>query len=221
MSKGMKIGIIGGITGLVIIIIAVAVILMNIFGGTIISAAEAKDIALSHAKVDAAKAEMMNAYLEQDDWEKIYEIQFFADGVNYQYDINAKTGRIEDFDVEGRKNNTTISEQSVPEEVSQPQESDAPKDTNSTDIQSSQNDEQGNTLKSKFPQASLVEADAKKLALERVPGATESDIWMKIDFEDGRLVYEGTIIYDKIEYEFEMDANDGTFYSWEMESVYD
>ena len=63
--------------------------------------------------------------------------------------------------------------------------------------------------------------EAKKIALDKVPGATEKDIHIGLDYEDGKSLYEGTIFYEQIEYEFEIDAQDGKIWSWEAESIWD
>lgn len=69
---------------------------------------------------------------------------------------------------------------------------------------------------------SISETDAKALALARVSGATGADIVeFKQDYDDGRLIYEGKIIYNNREYEFEIDAATGAVLDWESESVYD
>ena len=69
---------------------------------------------------------------------------------------------------------------------------------------------------------SVSETDAKALALARVSGATGADIVeFKQDYDDGRLIYEGKIIYNDREYEFEIDAATGAVLDWESESVYD
>lgn len=61
---------------------------------------------------------------------------------------------------------------------------------------------------------------AKELALLKVPGAGEGDVWeFEADYDDGRLEYEGKIIYNGMEYEFEIDGNSGTVLSWEEEPV--
>ena len=66
----------------------------------------------------------------------------------------------------------------------------------------------------------ITEAEAKAIALGKVPGATESDIWeFSTDRDDGRLEYEGEIIYDGTKYEFEIDGYSGTIRSWEAEPV--
>ncbi len=61
---------------------------------------------------------------------------------------------------------------------------------------------------------------AKELALAQVPGASERDIFeFGTDHDDGRIEYEGKIIYDGMEYEFEIDAYSGAFRSWEAETL--
>ncbi len=62
------------------------------------------------------------------------------------------------------------------------------------------------------------EDEAKKLALERVPGAGLRDIWeFETDHDDNHIEYEGKILYGGMEYEFEIDAYSGTFRSWGAE----
>lgn len=66
------------------------------------------------------------------------------------------------------------------------------------------------------------EKEAKNIALEKVPGAKTSDIIkFKLDTDDGRQEYEGEIIYNDKEYDFEIDAVSGEVLSWEEESVHD
>lgn len=68
----------------------------------------------------------------------------------------------------------------------------------------------------------LTEAEAKKIALAQVPGATESNIReFEVDYDDGRLEYEGTIYYGDMEYEFEIDGYSGAIRNWDVESIYD
>jgi Predicted membrane protein len=197
MTKKVKSGIIGGV---VVATLIIAAIWVSIFRGRIISEAEAKTIAFEHASVEYINVEMLNVYLDKDDFIRTYEIQFYVGNIRYQYDIDARNGNIKDFEVEGMSRNN--------------------QNTNNTN-NNSNGTENTNNQTNTNQQVNLTEADAKKLALDRVPGAIESDIWLRRDYEDGRVVYEGTIIYDRMEYDFEIDANNGTFYSWEVESVYD
>jgi len=60
--------------------------------------------------------------------------------------------------------------------------------------------------------------EAKAIALAQVPGAAETDIrGFETDYDDGRLEYEGKIVYDGMEYEFEIDGYSGAIRNWEAE----
>lgn len=59
--------------------------------------------------------------------------------------------------------------------------------------------------------------EAQNIALERVPGASAQNISIEIDEDDGWYIYEGDIVYDGMEYEFEIDANTGNILKWEEE----
>jgi len=67
----------------------------------------------------------------------------------------------------------------------------------------------------------ITEEKAKELALAQVPGAAVDDIReFKLDHDDGRIQYEGKIIYNGMEYEFEIDGYNGAIRSWEEEAAH-
>ena len=67
----------------------------------------------------------------------------------------------------------------------------------------------------------ISEEQAKKIALSRVPGAaTENIREFKKDIDNGKVEYEGEIVYNNTEYEFEIDALTGKIKNWETESIY-
>ncbi len=63
-----------------------------------ISTQKAKDAALSHAGVKASDAVFTNVKLDNDDRIAHYEIEFSANGIQYEYDIHAGTGTVMDFE---------------------------------------------------------------------------------------------------------------------------
>ena len=65
------------------------------------------------------------------------------------------------------------------------------------------------------------EQEVRDIALAKVPGATEKDIRLSLDRDDGRMSYEGKIIYQGMEYDFEIDAYSGAIREWDAESVFD
>lgn len=64
--------------------------------------------------------------------------------------------------------------------------------------------------------------EAKKIALGKVDGASESDIFQfDLDYDDGLWVYEGEIHQGEWEYEFEINAENGDVISFEKDHIYD
>lgn len=147
-----------------------------------ISAGEAKSIALEHAGVQAKDATFVRSNLDYDDGRWVYEVEFYtADGMEYDYEIDAASGTVVQYDRDA--------------EYYKPQQSDS------------------DTL--------ITESKASQIALDRVTGASESNLRIKLDYDDGRPVYEGEILYNGMEYEFEIDGYTGTVREWSAESIYD
>ncbi len=63
--------------------------------------------------------------------------------------------------------------------------------------------------------------EAMQIALDRVKGAKTSDVSIHSEWDDGREIYEGSIIYKGKEYDFEIDATNGEILEWEEESIDD
>ncbi len=140
-----------------------------------ITEAKAKSIALADAGVSSSDVSYIWVETDYDHGVKIYEIDFYANGTEYEYDISATDGSIiaKDYEVKNTSPST------------------------SGDI------------------ISLEEAST--IALARVSGATSSNLKIKLDYDDGRQVYEGEIHYNGKEYEFKIDASSGTVIEWSEE----
>ena len=62
------------------------------------------------------------------------------------------------------------------------------------------------------------EERARSIALEKIPGANTNHVRkLKLDYNDGRWIYEVEIYYNGMEYEGEIDANTGKVLKWEAE----
>lgn len=92
-----------------------------------------------------------------------------------------------------------------------------------SDNRTSQSDGNGNNTHSSSENSggvsgvSITLEEAQNIALERVPGATAQNISIELDEDDGWYIYEGDILYNRMEYEFEIDANTGNILKWETE----
>ncbi|MBR3381570.1 MAG: PepSY domain-containing protein [Clostridia bacterium] len=66
----------------------------------LISSERALEIALGHAGVDRSEAKDIEIELGREDGRPVYEVEFKANGVEYDYDIDAETGAVLDHDSE-------------------------------------------------------------------------------------------------------------------------
>ena len=176
-------------------------------GGTdgLISREEAESIALSDAGLEASEAARLRSELDRDDGWMIYEVEFYGpDGLEYDYAINAETGEIvaSGFDMDDDHY-----------WLSKLQKGTGAGNGGNGNAYGNGNGGQG----AGSTAASISEDDAAAIALERVPGAAANDLRIHLDHDDGRLVYEGEIVYDRMEYEFKIDALSGSILEWESE----
>ena len=77
--------------------------------------AKAQEIALAHAGIKAADAAITKSKLDYDDGRQVYEIEWYANGAKYDYEIAVATGEIinsgyEAKTVVGTGNSATVSE---------------------------------------------------------------------------------------------------------------
>lgn len=63
----------------------------------------------------------------------------------------------------------------------------------------------------------LTRKEAAEIILKKVEGATEKDIRIKYEWDDGHEIYEGDLVYDGKEYEFELHAKSGVLLEWSEE----
>ena len=151
---------------------------------------KAKSSATEAAGLTSDEVSFQSVELDRRNGIEYYDVEFFADGKEYDYDIDALTGTVIGTEMQKEA------------EVTKPAE---PVKVAAT-----------STSKE------ITEQEAKKIALAQVPGAKESDIHeFEVDYDDGRLEYEGSIYFEEMEYEFEIDGYSGAIRSWEVESIYD
>ena len=168
----------------------------------------AKAAAIEAAGFTAEEVSFLSAELDKRNGIEYYDIDFRADGKEYDYDVDALTGMIigsESPEVAKKSADAVpLKATEVPvEELTAKLEENTPNNADTTSKE-------------------ISESEAKKIALAQVPEAKESDIReFEVDYDDGRLEYEGTIYYGEIEYEFEIDGYSGAIRSWEVESIYD
>lgn len=136
--------------------------------------------ALKDAGVNEADASRIRVTMDRDDGMLVYEVRFDAAEVEYDYEIDAESGRIV-----------------------------------STDVERWDDDDRDDRNRTANANVAVSRDEAVKTALGKVSGATEKDVRIELDYDDGRYRYEGDIIYNGIEYDFEIDADSGRILEWE------
>ena len=191
----------------------------------------AKEAAFADAQVSEDDTSRLRVSKDRDDGRSIYEVEFTVGNTEYNYDIDASDGSILTTETEevqgsastaqsGTQNSTTQTQDDSQDAAAQQGQETAQSTDTQTDQtqagQSAQNTQNGQNSGG-TANVAVSEADARAAALERVSGATDSDIRMELDYDDGQYIYEGDIIYNGKEYEFEIDANTGNFLKWSEE----
>ena len=176
----------------------------GVLGGKDIGRDAALEAALGDAGVNESDTTRLKVSEDYDDGRKTYEIRFDVEAKEYEYEVSASEGKILSAYVEEAVNKDTSGESSSGQNQ-QTQDG-----TASGQDQQTQNGT-GNA------DVSVSMDEAISIALERVPGATEKDVRIELDYDDGVYKYEGDIIHEQREYDFEIDANTGTILEWSEE----
>ncbi len=185
----------------VVVIAAVSIITVK---STLITKAEAKTVALRDAGLSEAEASALRTRLEFDDGRFQYEVDFYSNGTEYEYLIQAKNGEIIARDIDGKGNGNndmqdTGNQFSADENSSvQPQK----------DVEN-QPAANGNST----AQSQKDSLDEAKAAALRDAGLSESDVTFKkteLDHSHGTQVYDIEFYTSDTKYDYEIDASNGT-----------
>ncbi len=160
--------------------------------GDYIGETAAKEAALSHAGVSEADVCWLKADFDSDDGIYLYELEFAANGVKYDYDVNALTGDIVKFEQEQTGNLSG--------------------NGNGANGSGTGNGNQYGSGAGSVDTSSFIgEAAAKSAALSDA-GVSESDVTRmkcELDRDNGSYKYEIEFDVGRMEYEYEVDASTG------------
>lgn len=179
---------------------------------------------------EIAKAIVHNGIITDIDFEKhskgyVYEIELYKDGYEYDLVLDAVTGKQQSLrshkehwdDDDGIDWNY----HHVPEATSGSTK--APATAGSSPSTSGTTGTSGSTASAATVPPSAASSPyigsqrAGEIALQKAGGGTLSKI--EFDEDDGRKIYEGKIIRDDTQYEFEIDARTGSILEWEQKRV--
>ena len=154
---------------------------------------KAKSIALQHAGISAEGVRWEDREFDLDDGTPLYELEFSANGVEYDCDVHAETGKVVKFESE-RDDDWKLSTGSS-----------TSKPTTSTD---------------KPAASSYIGLEkAKSIALQRAGVSAASVRWEKaeFDYDDGRPVYELEFSANGVEYDCDVHAETGKVLDYDAE----
>ncbi len=163
-----------------------------------ISIEKAKELAFKHSKVIPGEAKITKIRLDKENRKSFYEIEFFTEKNKYKYNIDADTGKILSYSQKVREivNNTV--------------------NTGDSEITPVKGNEDGNRILN--PSKYIGEEKAGEIVTGRITGSRKEDIiQLKLDDDNGRVVYEGKMVYQNTEYSFKIDALTGDILSWEVD----
>ena len=195
----------------------------------------ARQSALTEAGVDEADAEFTVSGLDNRDGVFYYQIDFVSGSNEYKYAVDALTGVII-----GASISIQDSTQDSAADTDQDDVQNAVQDTanDNTPPESTQaygawhhggegygggshnggHGQMNGMGAGRYFSEDLISVDeVNDIVLKRVPGASADDIKLEMDHDDGRILYEGELIHDGIEFEFKIDAYSGSVIEWEAE----
>lgn len=153
-----------------------------------ISLDKAKEIALSHAGLSADQVTFVQANMDFDDGIQKYDIKFYCNGQEYDYEINSSNGQIIQFDYDMEYNY-------IP-------------NNNTTNYQGNVN----TTANISVERAKEIALSHAGLASNQVTFQR-----IELDFDNGIQKYEIEFYYNYREYSYEIDANTGNILSYEQD----
>ena len=211
-----------------------------VVGRGFVGKSAAKSVALQDAGLEEADVSALRARLDFDDGRFQYEVDFYCDGVEYDYAIQAGDGDIISRDIEGggnayRRNEAAPQQEdpAAPQQespaapsqenpvVSQQESSVAPRQETApvaeTAVQPTDplTDNGAGQTKDAYIGANL----AKQIALDHAK-LNEGDVRFikaELDYDDGRMEYEVEFYLGRTEYDYTIDAVSGDILKYDVD----
>ena len=159
----------------------------NTTNNAYIGVEKAKAIALKDAGV--SNVTFVKAKLDTEDGVKVYDVEFYKGNVEYDYEIDAKTGKILEKD-------TDIENYTIP--------------TKQTTKQAANKNNTKNNVKNTTNNAYIGVEKAKAIALKDAGLGSATFTKAKLDTDDGIKIYDIEFRSGNMEYDYEIDAKTGT-----------
>ncbi len=179
-----------------------------------IGSSAALNIALNDAGYSRNEVSDVKSVFERENGKYIFDVEFYANSTEYDYDIDASTGEILKREAEKRSPKVT-----TPTEAKTTQSTTKAKSEETTKKNNKQEETETTTTEKSTSKYIGLE-EAKRIALKRA-GLSVSDVKFtkaKIDYEDGAEVYEIEFVKGNTEYEFDISATSGKILDFDQET---
>lgn len=181
-----------------------------------IGTAEAKNVALENAGLTASQVKFTDVELDDKNGTHYYQVEFTADGKEYEYDIDALTGAIIESKLpagaqaqQNTASNNNTAGNTTP-------------DTNTAGSSNTNNNTSNNTSSGTGTASAALTADQandKALAHAGLKQSQVTFVKSKLDWDDGRQVYDVEFYTsDYKEYDYEIDASTGEVVSYDFDA---
>lgn len=175
---------------------------------------KAKTAALKHAGLKESDLNFYRCEMDYENGRLVYELDFVANGYDYDYEINAKTGDVVKYDKEWDDDAPLGTTQQTESTTTQAK----PTQQKPTQQKPTQQKTES-TKKTTAAQSYVGESKAKSAALKHA-GVKESELvyfTCKLDRDDGRVLYDIEFAANGFEYDYEINAKTGKVVSYERE----
>ena len=164
---------------------------------------KAKSKALANAGVAKKNVVYTKAHLDYDDGIAIYDVEFYTNDYEYEYEIDAYSGKVREKNIE--KNDRVYR----PQNNNNNQSSSKPQNNNAQNNNSSSNNNKDRISVDK----------AKSIAVKHAGYSASKATFKKakLDYDDGRVVYEIEFYVGNDEYNYEIDAKSGKIIDYDFE----
>ena len=201
-----------------------------------IGTAEAKNVALENAGLTASQVKFTDVELDDKNGTHYYQVEFTADGKEYEYDIDALTGAIIESKLPAgaqaqqntASNNNTAGNTTPDTNTAGSSNTDnntsnnTTPDTNTAGSSNTNNNTSNNTSSGTGTASAALTADQAKnkaLAHAGLKANQVTFVKSKLDWDDGRQVYDVEFYTsDYKEYDYEIDASTGEVVSYDFDA---
>lgn len=152
---------------------------------------QAKEIAVEDAGCDMAKVKFIKAELDRDDRERVFDIEFICDEVEYEYEISREDGKILSKEKDGRPERVTNKKEEREKREEDPRDS----------------------------RPFITIREAKDIASQHAGVTKPNFSEAKLTNDDGVLIYEIEFTADNVKYKYEIDAVGGKVLDFEKETA--